>query len=424
MKLVFHGGAREVGKSCIELQTKQDRYLLDAGIKFKEHGLQYPEVYDVGDIDGVFLTHAHLDHSGALPLLEHKNLDYPIFTTSQTISLTKILLKDSYKIARIKHLHHAYDKIDLLKVRKDIRKISFDKEYVHRGLKFRFYNAGHIPGSASIKILVEGKTILYTGDFNTKGCKLVQPANTNYGHVDVLITESTYGNRTLANKEQEEERFVDAIKKTLKKGGSVLIPSFAVGRYQNILLMLAKHNFNVPIYIDGMGKKITNKILSTTSKYVKQKTVLNKMINETVIRVSHDRTRKRALEKQAIILTTSGMLQGGPVMFYLKEMWGDPNNSIFLMGFQCKRTNGRHLLDERFVYLDGWKTFVKCDIQKFDFSGHLDSEEIKKIVLKVNPKAVIFNHGDPESIDSLTEWAKKNCNCEVYSPKVNDVIEF
>jgi len=108
MKLIFHGGAREVGKSCIELQTGNDRFLLDAGLKFKEGGFEYPKVVEVGDIDGVFLTHAHLDHSGALPMLENRHLTYPIFTTAQTMSLIKILLKDSYKISRIRRLHRAY----------------------------------------------------------------------------------------------------------------------------------------------------------------------------------------------------------------------------------------------------------------------------------------------------------------------------
>ena len=423
MKLIFHGGAREVGKSCIELQTGKNRFLLDAGLKFKEGGFEYPKVVEIGNIDGVFLTHAHLDHSGALPMLENRNLNYPIFTTAQTMGLIKILLKDSYKISRIRRLHRAYEKQDLFKVREDIRRINFDRTYTHKNLKFKFYNAGHIPGGASIKITSENKTILYTGDFNTKGSELIQPADTNYGHVDFLICESTYGNRKLSNRKLLEKKFIQTIKTTLKRGGSVLIPSFAVGRYQDILLMLAKEKFNVPIFIDGMGKKVTNMVLTTHSKYVKNKELLGKIFNQ-VTHVGSETMRQKALSQQSIILTTSGMMQGGPVLRYLSDMWGEKKHSILLMGFQCKRTNGRHLLEDGYIYIDGWKTFPKCQIEKFDFSGHLDSEEIKKVVLKTKPKHLIFNHGDPESVQTLADWAKENTSCKVYSPAVGDILEF
>lgn len=425
MKLTFHGGAYEVGRSCIELFTEGERYILDAGIKFKENGFLYPErVVEYPEIDGLFLSHAHLDHSGALPLFEHYNLICPIFTTIQTKGITRIMLKDSYKIARIKGLHPAYSKLDLKKVRKAMKIIQFDKEYKHRMIKFKFFNAGHIPGSASIWIKTEGKTLLYTGDMNTRETQLMYKAHTQYGPLDVLIVESTYGNKNLPNRHETEEAFLAKIEETLTRGGSVLIPTFALGRAQEILHILSRKKFNVPIYFDGMCRKLTNRILLNPSKYVRNKPQLANMFYKRTKKINHrEQRREIALNEQCIILTTSGMMQGGPVMDYLKYLWGNPKNSVLLMGFQCKRTNGRHLLEDGYVYIDGWKTYVKCEVQKYDFSGHADKEGLHQLILSARPKHLIIQHGDPEQAEALADWARKQ-KIDIFVPKVGDSLEF
>ena len=207
MKLAFHGAAKEVGRSCIELQTQGDRYLLDAGIKFKEGGFAYPErIINLPDIDGLFISHAHLDHTGALPFFEHYKIICPIYCTKLTYGITKILLKDSYKIARIRHLHPAYTKTDLRRVQKDVRFVKYDKNYKHRKIRFTFKNAGHIPGSAMILIEAEGKKILYTGDTKLITTDLMKgPDLEQYKDIDVLIMESTYGDRGLPDRKATEE---------------------------------------------------------------------------------------------------------------------------------------------------------------------------------------------------------------------------
>jgi putative mRNA 3-end processing factor len=423
MKLIFHGAAQEVGRSCIELQTNKERYLLDCGVKFKDYGLEYPtKVFEIPELDGVFLSHAHLDHSGALPFFEHHNLPSPIFTTIQTLGITRILLKDSYKIARIKRIYPAYDKLDLKEVRKDTKLVRFDRDYKHKSIKFRFYNAGHIPGSAAIKITAENKTLVYTGDMNTRDTMLMIPADNDYGDVDVFITESTYGYRKLPDREQTKKAFLDKIEEVINRGGSALIPVFALGRAQEVLLMLSERRWRVPIYFEGMCKKITRKILSNPSKYVKNKSLLAKMYYKKVQIIGSPRRRNMALRKPGIYVTTSGMMQGGPVLSYVKELWHDPRNAILLMGFQCKRTNGRMLLEEHYLYIDGWKTDVKCEIQKYDFSGHMSQENIKDLIKKVNPKILIIQHGDPKSVANIKEWAEKNMKCKVYGPVVGDEI--
>ncbi|MGV8168425.1 MAG: MBL fold metallo-hydrolase [Candidatus Nanoarchaeia archaeon] len=427
MKIEFHGGASEVGRSCISLTTdKGNKYLLDFGIKFKENGFESPvNIPPIEEIKAVFLSHAHLDHSGGLPLIEHMNLNCPIFCTKQTFSITKILLKDSYKIERIRNLHPAYTKTDLTEVQKDTRFVDFDKWYDFGDLKFIYLNAGHIPGSAMILIEADGKRVLYTGDYNSRPSLLMKTEihNEELKNIDVLITESTYGYRELPDRDELEKKMLESIKETLAVKGSVLIPVFSLGRAQEIMMVMGKNDLGTNVYVDGMCKKITRSILDSKSKYVNNIGLLDEAFNKKLQWISSPKKRKDAIRKGGVFITTSGMLQGGPVMNYLREMWHDEKNKVMFMGFQCKRTNGRHLLEEGFVYMDGWKTYVKCKVEKYDFSGHSDCKAIQDFVKKVNPELVIYQHGDEEAVTALKEWTEKNLQMKVFVPKVGENIE-
>ncbi len=426
MRLVFHGGAREVGRSCVEVFSKDKRYLLDAGVKFLENGFSYPEeVFKKKDINAAFLSHAHLDHSGALPLFEHQQLNCHIIGTSQTKVITKILLRDSYKVARIRHLHPAYSKPDLKKVWDSFKLVRWEKRYPLRNGYYSFYNAGHIPGSASVLLSLEGKRILYTGDLNTRRTRLMKPATPNYdGRIDLLICESTYGDKELPERRVVEQLFKKKIKDTLDRGGQVLIPVFSLGRAQEVLIILSGEEYEVPVYLDGLCVKLTKKILTNPSQFVDNKEALAKAFFEKVRIISSEKQREQALSNGGVFITTSGMLQGGPVLRYLEALWPDEKSAILLTGFQCKHTNGRHLLEEGFVYLDGWRTYPKCEVEKFDFSGHLSREDIKRYVEAVNPERVAFVHGDNPAVDYLTAWASEETGCEVFGPRVGDELRL
>ncbi|MFA6073590.1 MAG: MBL fold metallo-hydrolase [Candidatus Woesearchaeota archaeon] len=429
MKIEFHGAALEVGRSCISITTdKGNKYLIDFGIKFKETGFEAPiNIPPVNEIKAVFLSHAHLDHSGGLPLLEHMNLNCPIFCTKQTFSIAKILLKDSYKIERIRNIHPAYNNTDLKEIQKDTRFVTFDKWYTFGDLKFTYLNAGHIPGSAMILFIIDGKRVLYTGDFNSRPSLLM---NTDFNKeelskpIDVLITESTYGYRELPERLGLENDMINSIKQTLANKGSVLIPVFALGRAQEILIMLGRSDISSNIYVDGMCKKVTRTILDTKSKYVNNLEPLKHAFDEKAQWIGSPKKRKDAIKNGGVFLTTSGMLQGGPVLEYVKEFWHDDKSKIIMTGFQCKRTNGRHLLEEGFVYIDGWKTFVKCQIEKYDFSGHADRLAIQTFVKMINAKVVVFQHGDQEAIDALKQWAETNITSKIYTPIIGDSFEY
>jgi putative mRNA 3-end processing factor len=431
VRLTFHGAAREVGRSCIEVETQGDRYLLDCGVKFVPEGFLAPEgVINVPELDGVLISHAHLDHTGVLPLLEHDGLVCPIFCTHETLALTGLLLKDSYKIAHIRNLHPAYEKTDIKEVRKSAKRILFDKWYSHRRLKFRFLNAGHIPGSAMILFEAEGKRVLYTGDFNTRTTRLMVPADfakvaKEHGPFDCVITESTYGHRQLPAREELEKEFLTSVSRVLVAGGSVLIPVFALGRAQEILIMLAGKDWGCPIYFDGMAKEMTRTVLTQPSSYVFNKDALHEMYFTKVHFISSPEHRERvASERPSIIVTTSGMLQGGPANEYLSHLWHDPKSAVFLTGYQVQGTNGRRLFEEGVADVDGCETRVRCQVQRFDFSGHADIEDIKKAMWVLQPKKLIVQHGDEESVTNLVEWAKHETPFETIGPKLGDSIDL
>jgi putative mRNA 3-end processing factor len=425
LQLIFHGGAQEVGRSCIELRTGDDRYLLDCGVKFHSGGLDYPaKVFESQALDGVFLSHAHLDHCGGLPFFEHYRLSCPIFSTWETQEMAKVLLKDCIRVARIRHSCEPFEKADLRKVGKDMRGVTYGKEQQLRTIRHAFFNAGHIPGSASVRIKVEGKTVLYTGDYNTVETELMKPADPmEWGPVDVLITEATYGGKEHPERAGLEQSFLAKIKEVIARGGRVLIPVFAVGRAQEVLLMLAHERWDVPVSMDGMAKRMTRITLDGPSPYVQGKGRLRALYQNVEV-VDNPTEREAVASSPGIYVTTSGMLEGGPAVRYMEHIYNDPRSAVLLTGYQVQNTNGWVLDKERMWHMQGGRVPVQCEVARFDFSAHASGTNVQETILKVRPRVVIFNHGSPEAIAALTAWAKQNAQCEVFAPAVGDQIDI
>lgn len=421
MKLVFHGGAGEVGRSCIELAAGKRRLLLDCGLKLTEYDSEYPVGVDRPDtIDAVFITHAHLDHTGALPLFDHRGMSCPVFMTKATKALTRLILKDAFKIGKITHQHLGYGKADIRKVLDCIRRVRIDAEGSFDSVSFEYFDAGHIPGAASVLLSIDGTNILYTGDINTIDTRLHRAAETGFPDIDVLICESTYGDRDHPPRDKAEQKFLDCIQDTLRRGGSVIIPVFALGRSQEVLQILADRKFDAPVYFDGMGITATNIALENPDS-IRDPAALKKAFSRARV-VKSNRDRMEAVKTKSIIVTTSGMLTGGPVMHYLKYL-NDPKNSILLTGYQAEHTNGRLLLEEGKLFIDGWKTGVKCEVRQFDFSAHAGMSRLKALVRKVGPKKVFFVHGEQSSVENMRAWADA-LGMEAYAPKLGETVRI
>lgn len=421
MKIKFFGSGNEVGRSCILLNLKNKTFLLDAGIKLG-HGVEYPIGPDeklLKEIDSVFISHAHLDHTGALPHFNMQGLNCPILGTFGTRDLTLLLLKDAYKIS-LHDKKETYTEDNVRNVMNLFQIKNLKTKYEFEGISYEFFDAGHIPGSASIVFEADHKRILYTGDINTTETRLLNPANTNYGHIDVMICESTYGNKNHEDRVETEKEFISEIKQTTKHG-SVLIPAFAVGRAQEIALILGDFEFDVPVFLDGMAHTATDFILKNPSTLKDAEALRRALRRVTPIDNFHD--RKEAEKDQAIIITTSGMLNGGPVMEYLRNTLNKRENAILLTGYQAEETNGRLLMMQHKVDLDGLLREVKCKSNQFDFSAHSGMNELQDLIRKVHPKKLILNHGDDLPINALAEFAR-SIGIEVFTPKNGDEINI
>jgi putative mRNA 3-end processing factor len=211
MEIKLRGAAQEVGRSCIEIDAGKTRILLDCGLKLVEkEEPEYPlEVNDIEGIDSVFVSHAHLDHTGALPMFVHHGLKCGIVCTKVTKLLTKILLKDAHKVEMAEFGHPGYSKDDIQLVMARTENVEYRKKrYLKKDVSYEFFNAGHIPGSASILFNIDGKKVLYTGDFKTVDTQLINKADTSYGKVDVLIIESTYGASDHPDRAKEEQKLI------------------------------------------------------------------------------------------------------------------------------------------------------------------------------------------------------------------------
>jgi putative mRNA 3-end processing factor len=403
MQFIFHGAGKEVGRSCIVLDN---RFILDAGLKITTHGNEYPTPFSPETIEAVFISHAHLDHTGALPLLNHDGLRCPIFMTKMTKLTTEVLLEDSFHIEMMHHDHPGYAKKNILNVLQHIKNIAYNKpKRINNQTQVTFLDAGHIPGSASILLEYKNKRILYTGDINHQTTQLLKGARYNLKNIDVMITEATYGDRGHPNRQETEKDFIETIRETLENEGSVLIPAFAVGRAQELLLLLTSHQeITCPIYLDGMARKITDLYINNAQFIRDGKAIQN--AQKRVQYITNKSQRKRLLRENCIILTTSGMVSGGPVMSYLKMMHENPDHAILLTGYQGEGTNGRLLLQQKHVLVDGEKLDWQGQIAQFDFSAHAGQQELIDAVKRIRPKDLIINHGDPIAVQALTKKVK------------------
>lgn len=416
MELKFLGGAQEVGRSCVEVDN---RFLIDAGLKIMPEGVEYPSEIDVNKMQAVFISHSHLDHVGALPLFNHYGLKCSVFLTKMTREISKVMLEDSFHIAELTESHPGYSKDNIYNTYSFMQTVKLNKRYHFDDISFKFLDAGHIPGAASILLDINGKRILYSGDISHTNTHLVNGSNYEVDNVDILICEATYGDRKHPDRIKQERDFKQRILEIIEKGGTVIIPVFAVGRAQEILLILRDLPINVPIYLDGMAKGISELCLRNPET-IKNADALRNMISK-VHYVKGRHNRENIAKEQSIIVTTSGMVVGGAVMQHLPHYLDDKNSAILLTGYQGKETNGRLLLEEKKVIIDEETYTWQGYVEKFDFSAHSGQDELVKYIARINPKVLILMHGDPEAVKTL---AKKFPKKEVYVPEINECLSL
>ncbi len=432
MKITFFGAAHEVGRSCIMVESKDTRILLDAGVKLGAHD-EYPLIPDTefATIDGIVISHAHLDHSGYLPHVYTAGYEGDTYATKPTLELTNVLLSDYMRISNPKNVK----KDGLTRMVKHYHIVEYHKEFRIKNLKLRLIPAGHIVGSSMIEVDDGDERLIYTGDVNFRSTKLLDAAFTEKLHTDTLITESTYGgdNDTFEGEKKTADLMVASINETLKQGGKVVIPSFAVGRAQEVLLLLDDYMRSgliqkVPIYMDGMiGKamRIHRHNVIYCKDELQKRILLNdddpfKSKNFYNVVTRQQRSRIMRGKEVSIIVTTSGMLTGGPIMKYLEALAPDPKNKMILVGYQAQGTLGRRMLEgAKEVDLVGKKLKVKMAVERYHLSAHADRRQLMSFIGRIaDLKNVFIVHGEVTKSKELLDALKGKYH--VIQPNLGD----
>lgn len=391
IQLSFLGAMETVGASAVLVDTGIEKILLDYGTKIREVPPRFP-IPIQGKPDAILLSHCHLDHSGGLGIFSANGHGCPIFSIDVTKPLTELLLLDSVKISHEEGISLPFTKKDVNETIKNFVLTKYRKEHKLRKATFTFFDAGHVPGSSMILLNLEGKNLLYTGDLKTTDTRLLKKAEKELPKIDYLITESTYSDREHLDRKSQERELVTMINETLAVDGICLVAGFAIGRLQEILLVLDKFGIDYPLFMDGMAKKSTT-IINQHKSLLREPESLDRALKK-VQYVSSERARNRILKQPSVVLTTSGMLTGGAIVWYLRKMYADSRSSLVLTGWQLEDTPGKVLLETGRYIAKGLDLEVKMPVKRLDFSAHLGRSELFDFVNRLNPEKVFCIHGD------------------------------
>ncbi|MEK6808037.1 MAG: MBL fold metallo-hydrolase RNA specificity domain-containing protein [Nanoarchaeota archaeon] len=416
MKITCLGAGHEVGRNSFLIESNRQRIAFDAGLHVEDGELP---MIPKGPVDACFITHGHLDHLGSAPVL-HKRTRARMHMTAPTVDFSDLLLHDSLKVARIKERDPHYHPADILKMMKDITKVKYGEEVKPApGCKMEVWDAGHIPGSAMFLLTMDGKKILYTGDFKLEPTKLISGAKAHAANVDLMIMENTYSTRDQPERKDEEKRLWETIQATIETGGKVLMPTFA-SRAPEILMILEQYGADVPIYLDGMAKAATE-IALKYPEYIRDYKKLKDAIS-MAIPLYENEERNNAMKEPCIIVTTGGAMEGGPIVHYMKNMYSDGKSAIMFTGYQIPKTAGRYMLDTNRYIVGALDFKVKMKIHSFSFSSHADRTELIKFIQKVRPNKIAAIHGD--YCDKFATEMKGRFGIEAVAPKNGDTIKI
>jgi len=454
VRITTLGGCREVGRSCMLLSTPESRIIVDCGVNVGSEDsptpyLYVPEVYPLNQIDAVVLTHAHLDHSGLVPMLYKYGYEGPIYCTPPTRDLVVLLQLDYIEVAGREGKRIPYDSSMIREALKHTITLNYgDVTDIAPDTKLTMHNAGHILGSSIAHFHVgDGLyNVAFTGDFKYERTRLFDPAVNNFPRLETLVIEATYGgaNSIQPSRKEAESHFLRIVRDTIKRGGKVVIPAFAVGRSQEVMVVLEeafrrKAIEEVPVYLDGMIYEATA-IHTTYPEYLNNELRdlifhrgINPFLAECFVQVTSAKQRSEIMDgPPAVILATSGMINGGPIMEYLKGLGPDERNALVIVGYQAEGTLGRRIQKgwkEIPLSVDGKTQTVKIlmEVLTVDgFSGHSDRNQLMEYIRRIYPKPgrVLINHGDESNCLDLASSIYKRHRIPTMAPMNLETIRL
>lgn len=433
MRLTFHGAARQVTGSCFGFEVGHHRFLVDCGLfqgaRATREANTAPFAFDPATLDFVVLTHAHLDHCGLLPRLAAEGFSGPVFATAATRDITAVLLRDSAYLQGVEQARAqrrggdyvaAYTMADVDAVLPLIRTVGYDDVFEPaKGVRVCLRDAGHILGSASIELWLDDgvnrRKVVVSGDLGQPGRPIVRDP-TPIAAADVLLLESTYGNRA-HDPDDNGEQFARIVSETYARGGKLIIPSFAIGRANEVVYWLDKLEEQqripaLPVYVDspmaarafGFYAQHSDQ-LDADMRTGRQGVRAFFTTRMTMVASPQQSREVVASRKPAIVIASSGMATGGRVLYHLREALPDPRNTVMFVGYQAAGTRGRRLLDgEPSVRLKGMDVPVHARIERLDsMSAHADVNEIMRWLGHFTrpPQATYLVHGEGDALQSL-----------------------
>lgn len=460
MKLQFLGAARTVTGSCYYLSSSESKILVDCGLiqGNNSHDCnREPFLFDPREIGLLFLTHAHLDHSGLVPRLVKQGFQEKIIATSATIDLVELMLRDSAKIQESdaawltkKALRAGRGPVEPLYTVDDVKRVMplFTKvpygqiTATGHGIRYRFLDAGHILGSGSLELWLPAgngeKKVVFSGDIGRKGNPIVRdPSLTT--EADYVVMESTYGNRRHKNLDASVNELADAVRSTFERGGNVLIPAFAIGRTQDLLYVLNRlvregRLQGVTVYIDSpLAEEATMAYLAHPDLFDEEAKRLmkrRKIGDALKVRFTESVEESMAINRirsRIIIIAGSGMCEGGRIRHHLKHNLWRPECSVIFVGFQAKGTLGRRIVDgEKSVTVAGEEIAVRAKVYTIGgFSAHADQKELLEWLSAFRNKPEVFVvHGEEETALLFADLVRHRYGFTVHVPVRGETFDF
>lgn len=419
MKVKVLGAAKEVGRSAFLVNCDHTNILMDYGVLLKREPI-FPMHVMPKEVNAVVITHAHLDHSGFVPSLYLSgSTDIPALGTLPTFELTELLIEDMIKLSGF---YLPFEYLDVMTMLKSSKNLQYREPYLINNAKVMLYESGHVVGGSTIVVEHEGKKVFYTGDINTRGSKLLRPADLDFGDIDLMIIESTYSQTEQQPREEAEKDLIAFANEVIDRGGTLFIPSFSVERAQEIACVLKAYNFKHKVVMDGMALK-ANEIMSRHPAFLRDAEMFRRAIGEAEWIQGWSRRRKVVSEPCAII-SPAGMLVGGSAIFYMQQMADSDKNGIALVSYQGEGTPGRLLLDKKVANIDGKIKKCYADVRRFEFSGHNSRHELFEILdrVKGNPK-VLTVHGDGPSCVKFADEIKEKYGYDAHAPDQGEIVE-
>ncbi len=418
VSISFLGSCGEVGRSAIKIAHNGESILVDYGVVFNKYP-HFPQTTSLSDLKGIVVTHAHLDHSGALPLI-FASREIPVYATKTTHELANMLIRDMLNISGY---YLPFEQSELNRLRLNSINVEYNTPFtIGKEFTITLFNAGHIPGSAMVLVEVGGKRILVTGDINTENTRLLNGNYKDLSDLDAVITESTYANVKLPNRQEIEQGLIDKIIETRERGGVVLIPAFAVGRSQEVMMILDAFGVSDNIYLDGMARN-TNLILEQNPDSLRDFNAFEHALSN-VFEIENSSQRIHAIFDGSVIISPAGMLKGGASKYYFKKLYKEKRNLFVLVSYQIEGTPGHDLLTTGSVRFNGTRLKVNAEIASFHLSSHVDGPNLKNFIERISKDATIYIvHGEPESNNALyTNLSKDGFSAKI--PNINDSINL